>query len=89
MADDKHLPVVAVRGREFTVSVGVAPHHPMDANHYIEWIEVQTEACLCRHYLRPGQAPLAVFYLETGKVVARACCNQHGVWASPKIVLRE
>jgi superoxide reductase len=39
---EKHVPVIEVSDGTVKVKVGTVPH-PMDEDHYIEWIELLTE----------------------------------------------
>jgi len=54
--------------------------HPMEEKHYIEWIEVIADGKVCRQFLKPGQAPEAVFTVKAAAITARAYCNLHGLW---------
>ena len=74
---EKHLPVVEVSD-VVNVKIGSIPH-PMEENHYIEWIEVVTEDGVCRKQLKPGDVAEADFRVEKVKSV-RAYCNVHGLW---------
>lgn len=77
---EKHIPVVTVEGDKIKVSVGSA-EHPMLAEHFIEWIYVQTEKGGQRKSLNAGDAPAAEFALAGDKAVAvYAYCNLHGLW---------
>jgi superoxide reductase len=77
---EKHVPVVTVNGNTVTVKVG-AVDHPMVAEHYIEWIYLQTEKGNQRKCLNPGDAPVATFTLVDDKpVAAYEYCNLHGLW---------
>ena len=79
-AQEKHVPVVTVNGVVATVQVGSVAH-PMEAQHYIAWIELQQGSKVQRAYLLPSEAPQAVFAIESGVPVAvRAYCNLHGLW---------
>ena len=40
-AAEKHVPVISVSGNTVTVKVGEV-EHPMAAEHYIEWIALET-----------------------------------------------
>lgn len=76
---EKHVPVKEQTGSDLTVKVGDVPH-PMEEEHYIEWIEVLDGNTAYRQYLKPGQDPKAVFAnLGTG-ATAREYCNVHGMW---------
>ena len=79
-SQEKHVPVVTVDGNKVNVTVGSVAH-PMEAEHYIEWIYVQTENGGLRKALNPGDAPEAEFCLGGEKAVAvYAYCNLHGLW---------
>ena len=77
---EKHIPVVRIDGDKMIVEVGSVPH-PMEAGHYIEWIEVWQDGKLRRAELKPGQAPKAEFCCPKGDTyTVRAYCNLHGLW---------
>ena len=78
-AKEKHVPVVEKAADGFTVKVGSVPH-PMEGEHYIEWIEVITDGEADRQFLNPGDAPEATFKIDAGQVTARGYCNLHGLW---------
>ena len=80
---EKHVPVMTVDGNKVTVDVGSVPH-PMEEKHYIMWIEVWEGDRVKRQYLKPGDAPKAVFCTEGGKITAREYCNLHGLWVADK-----
>ena len=82
-AQEKHVPVVEVKGNSVVVRVGSVAH-PMTEEHSIQWIYLQTEQGAQRKNLQPGSAPEAVFELAGGdKLVAvMAYCNLHGLWAA-------
>jgi superoxide reductase len=78
---EKHVPVVEKVTGGIKVKIGSAPH-PMEAKHYIEWIEVIDGNNVCRKALSPGDKPEAVFTCccEPASVIVRALCNIHGLW---------
>ena len=78
-AKEKHVPVVEKIAGGFKVKVGSVPH-PMEQNHYIEWIELIVDGKAYREFLQPGQAPEATFMIQAEKVTAREYCNLHGMW---------
>ena len=79
-AGEKHVPVVTVEGDKITVKVGSVAH-PMGADHYIEWIYLETENGGQRKSLKPGDAPEATFVVDNDEPVnAYAYCNLHGLW---------
>jgi len=64
------------------VVVGSTPH-PMEADHWIQFIEICTSGGqLLRQFLKPGDAPEAVFAFEGDVLAAREHCNKHGLWKS-------
>jgi superoxide reductase len=78
---EKHKPIIDRTGKGVIVKIGSMPH-PMESQHYIEWIEAVTENKVYRKYLEPGQDPKAEFFIETENISARAYCNVHGLWSS-------
>ena len=78
---EKHVPVVEKTENGIKIKVGSNPH-PMVENHYIEWIEVVVDGNYQRKFLKPGDAPEAVFCLKGDKITAREYCNVHGLWTS-------
>ncbi|MBU1707435.1 desulfoferrodoxin [bacterium] len=78
-AKEKHVPVIEKTAGGIKVSVGSVAH-PMEAKHYIEWIELIADGRIYRQYLKPGDAPEAVFPVTAEKVFAREYCNIHGLW---------
>lgn len=79
-AREKHVPVTESVERGIKVKVGSVPH-PMEDKHYIEWIEIITDGKAYRQFLKPGEAPEAVFPVQ-GDFTAREYCNLHGLWKS-------
>jgi superoxide reductase len=78
-AKEKHVPVIEKTAEGFKVKVGSVAH-PMEQNHYIEWIEVIADGKSYRQFLNPGEAPEAIFLIKAEQVVAREYCNLHGLW---------
>ncbi len=78
-AREKHVPVIEQVAGGYKVKVGSVPH-PMEAKHYIEWIELVAGDKAYRQFLSPGQAPEAFFSVEATGVFAREYCNVHGLW---------
>ena len=56
--------------------------HPMEDNHYIEWIEIIAEGKAYREFLKPGGKPEASFSVNAKNIQAREFCNLHGLWKS-------
>ena len=78
---EKHVPVIEKVDGGIRVKVGSVAH-PMQEDHYIEWIEVIVDGKAYRQFLRPGDAPEAVFPVEGDRITAREFCNLHGLWKS-------
>ena len=80
-ATEKHIPVVSVNNNKVSVVVGEV-EHPMAAEHFIEWITLNTNQGVYRKQLNPGQEPVADFCLCDGEQVEEvyAYCNLHGLW---------
>ena len=78
-AKEKHVPVIEQIDGGVKVKVGDVAH-PMEENHYIEWIEIIDGDKADRQFLNPGEAPEAVFKSASGNVTAREYCNLHGLW---------
>lgn len=78
---EKHVPVIEASAASITVKVGSIPH-PMEAAHYIEWIELVADGKVYRQQLQPGQPPEATFPVAAKQFTAREYCNLHGLWAA-------
>ena len=80
-AAEKHVPVYKVEGNTVYVTVGEVAH-PMQEEHYIEWVSLQTSSGNQRKALKPGDEPKAEFMLLDGEkpVAAYEYCNLHGLW---------
>ncbi len=78
-AKEKHVPVIEKISGGVKVKVGEVAH-PMEENHYIEWIEVIADGKAYRRFLNPGETPEAVFMIDDESITAREFCNLHGLW---------
>ena len=78
---EKHIPVIEQDGTRVTVKVGSVPH-PMQEEHYIEFVELITEARVYRAFLDPGKDPSASFDVQGTVLGAREYCSLHGLWKS-------
>ena len=78
---EKQVPVYRVEGNQVLVTVGEV-EHPMQKEHFIEWIALQTKRGSQCVALRPEEEPKAVFALREGDEVEAvyAYCNLHGFW---------
>ncbi len=81
---EKHLPVIlelpanvcqGKDGYEITVN------HPMEKDHYIEWIEINTiEGKSGKKFLKNDEKPTVNFYTRKKIESVRVYCNVHGLW---------
>lgn len=78
-ATEKHVPVVEAIDGGIRVTVGSVAH-PMEDQHFIQWIEVLAGDKAYRQFLHPGQEPVAEFPLPAEGVTVREFCNIHGLW---------
>ncbi|MBN1997684.1 desulfoferrodoxin [candidate division KSB1 bacterium] len=76
---EKHVPVVEKSDGVVKVKVGSVAH-PMEAKHWIQWIEVITPTKILIKLLNPGDVPEAVFRVDEEVVKVREHCNLHGLW---------
>lgn len=84
-ATEKHIPVYEMKGQKVEVNVGSVAH-PMEKEHYIMWIALETNAGVQIHYLKPGEEPKATFVLTEEEQIKKvyAYCNLHGLWVKEK-----
>ena len=78
---EKHVPVIEKTDRGYKVKIGSIPH-PMEQEHYIEWIELIADGIIYRKHLQSGQPPEAEFCISAMEITAREYCNLHGLWKS-------
>lgn len=80
-AVEKHVPEIVVEGKKVIVKVGSVAH-PMIAEHYIEWVSIETKEGEQRKALSPEMAPEVEFMLSDSDelIAAYAYCNLHGLW---------
>ena len=76
---EKHLPVMEKTEKGILVKIGSVPH-PMEEEHYIEWIEIIADGLAYRKFLQPGDKPEAEFSIEAEQIETREYCNLHGLW---------
>lgn len=82
-ATEKHVPVIEVSGNTVKVQVGSVAH-PMQDEHYIEWIELVADGKSYTQFLKPGDKPEASFEVAASSFTVREYCNLHGHWAAKK-----
>lgn len=78
-AREKHVPVIEKIEGGFKVRVGSVAH-PMEEDHYIQWIEAVADGKAYRKFLNPGDAPEAEFMIDAASITAREYCTLHGLW---------
>lgn len=78
-ATEKHVPVIEKVEGGIKVTVGSVAH-PMEEQHFIEWIEVIADGRAYRQFLKPTDKPEAFFPIEGEQITAREFCNLHGLW---------
>ena len=84
---EKHVPVIeelppnVCRGKDGAKIRMGEVEHPMDEDHYIEWIEIiADDDKRGKRFLKPGDKPESKFYTRKKILGARAYCNIHGLW---------
>ena len=82
VGSEKHVPVIERVGDKVKVKVGSIPH-PMEGQHYIEWVAIIADGQICRKFLKPGEKPEAEFETTPKTVKAKEYCNLHGLWKTP------
>ncbi len=78
-ATEKHVPVIEKADGGYKVTVG-SVEHPMQDDHFIEWIELIVDDRAYRQFLNPGEKPKAFFNVDGDNVTVREYCNLHGLW---------
>ncbi len=77
---EKHVPTCDVRDNKIVVKVGKVLH-PMDDDHYINFVALEYDGTIDIHNFKPGDEPIWIFdYQENSTVYAY--CNKHGLWKS-------
>ncbi len=84
---EKHVPVIeklpgkVCDGKDgFKVKVGEA-NHPMEEEHFIEWIEINTvDGKSGKKFLTPNSDPEVIFQTRKEVKSVRAYCNIHDLW---------
>jgi superoxide reductase len=89
-SQEKHVPVFTLDNNKLFVVIG-GVEHPMQDEHYIKWIAVETAKGVQIKYLSPAQKPAASFTIGSDdKLVAvYEYCNLHGLWKAENIEKEE
>lgn len=74
-AAEKHVPTYDILNGEIMVRV----NHPMEEEHYIEWITLVKDNRKYTVNLYPGQEPECKFEYMPGSTLY-AYCNKHELW---------
>lgn len=75
---EKHAPVIKKNEEGVEINIGKLDH-PMEEDHYIEWIEISTDKGSSKKFLKPGKKPNVKFPVKKD-VNTRMYCNLHGLW---------
>lgn len=76
--EGKHKPVIKIEDNQVCIRVGEIMH-PMEEEHYIEWIYVIGDKCSSFIKFKPGDVPECIVpYSENMQVFAY--CNKHLLW---------
>jgi len=80
---EKHVPQIVGCKNKVTVQIG-EKQHPMNEEHFIQWILIDTKSGMQFKRLNPYDEPKAVFKLCDGDelLAAYALCNVHGLWGT-------
>ncbi len=76
---EKHVPIIEKTNNDVNVKIGSIPH-PMEEEHYIEWIELSGDDNTQLKFLKPGNKAEANFKTTNENVSAREYCSVHGLW---------
>jgi len=77
--NEKHVPVIETTEKGYLIKIGSVPH-PMEENHYIEWIEAEVAGVIYKKFLKPGDEPEWEIKTLSSNITAREYCNIHGLW---------
>ena len=80
---EKHVPVYELDGKIVNITIG-SVLHPMEENHYIEWIILETNLHTYVKQLTYTDEPKATFVLTEDEKILNVYeyCNLHGFWKS-------
>ena len=77
-AQEKHVPACEIQDGTVEVSIGEVIH-PMEEDHYIEFVIAEYKDSMLKYDFKPGMDPLCYFDYEKGMKVY-SYCNKHGLW---------
>lgn len=79
-SQEKHVPaIVEIDNRSMKVQVG-SKEHPMEPEHHIDFIALETESGVQISRLKEGSGPHACFCFRSKPKAVYEYCNIHGLW---------
>ncbi|MBQ6539115.1 MAG: desulfoferrodoxin [Bacilli bacterium] len=80
-AVEKHVPKIFIDENIVDIKVGEVSH-PMEKEHYIPFIAIETNCGIEINKLSPGSEPETRFILDEDEELytTYAYCNKHGLW---------
>ena len=75
---EKHVPTYDARDGKIVVKVGETLH-PMDEEHYINFVALVDGENVEIHNFKPSDEPICTFDYKENSVIY-AYCNKHGLW---------
>ena len=72
---EKHVPTYVIEGNEIAVKL----NHPMEEEHYIEWVMLVHDNKKCTVYFEPVQEAICKFKYIPGSTIY-SYCNKHELW---------
>lgn len=79
--NEKHIPVYRYDKNNVIIEIG-STLHPMNDDHYIEWVVLVTNKGKQKRELKPGNSPRVIFNLDKDENIKEiyAYCNIHSLW---------
>lgn len=75
---EKHIPAYTLEENKLDVRIGEVAH-PMEEDHYIEFVVYEYNEGFETFKLKPGAEPRAIF-VNKGPGTLYEYCNKHGLW---------
>ncbi len=72
---EKHIPTYEVVGEYVVVTV----NHVMEAEHFIEYLSLESDKINAKKFFKAGENPKAIFPYVKGSKIS-SYCNRHGLW---------
>lgn len=80
---EKHVPIIEENDEGVKIKVG-SIEHPMEKEHYIEWVEISTDKGESKKFLNSGERPEALFPVKAKITKSRIYCSVHGLWKNKR-----